>query len=221
MSPIESTLQYIMTRIVTGKLALLMVLLTLASFAGASGVTLQEGAVRFALLSSLVIWFRLWDDLADREADRQMHSERILVQAQSLTPYYMLFAALLVTSAVSAWMVTGDLWRIAGLAVTVVAFAAWYALRDRVSKNPVVRSHAVLFKYPLFVWLAAGPVSAERWPVLACVLVLVFAGLSLYEILHDPKVRANHWSQAMLVFGLFLFALALGGVTVFSVGGLL
>ena len=221
MSQFESTLQYFKTRLLTGKLALLVSLLTLASFAGASGVTLQESVIRFALLSGLVVWFRLWDDLADREADRHMHPERILVQAQSLTPFYMLWAALLITNGIAVWEVSGDLWRMAGLTVTVFTFTAWYALRDRVSKNPVVRSHVVLLKYPLFVWLVAGTVSAERWPVLTCTLVLVFVGLSLYEILHDPKMRANHSSRVVLVFGLFLFALALGGVTIFSVGGLL
>jgi hypothetical protein len=135
----------------------------------------------------LVLQFRLWDDLVDRERE----PERVLGRAPTLRPFYFLFGT--VTAAV---LLLDFEWT---YVVALLVFALWYRWLSR-NVHPVVCYHVVLLKYPLFTYVAA---SAG-----AFAMVLVYATIVAYEPLHDRSLRLAPVAVAGLLAWLALVALS-------------
>jgi 4-hydroxybenzoate polyprenyltransferase len=143
-----------------------------------------------AVAYALVLAFRIRDDIADREVDRQRHPGRITVAVDDVTPlasivYWTLgFAAALV--AVSPARLSGLL----VLAATVLLVFGWYRWRDALRPSRVVNAAVVLLKYPAIAFLAAiaGTSAApSRIPVVG--LTAIYLVACIYERLHDRGVH--------------------------------
>lgn len=210
-SPFDALLRYRRTRL-SGRLYLPLALLLLAAGAAAGGpMSAALWVGRFLLAGTLLVQFRLWDDLADLPHDRREHPERVLVQADSLTPFHaVLLAALIGSVLLLAWQ--GDVLRLLVFLALNAVFLAWYAGLRRVVPGVVLDYHVVLAKYPVFVFLLSAPPC--RAGTLAAVAVPIYLGLCVYEVLHDARLRACRAALAALV----LEAAALAIFVVFLAG---
>jgi len=177
----------------------------------ASAVEMVQG-LTLALL--LVVEFRLWDDLCDREQDCSEDPSRALCQAESLQPFVVVLVILALASAgPTVWMRSWP-----GVMVFLLihgALALWYAVRTVLSLGPVVNFHAVLLKYPAFGLILGMTPRGELSPALLPWLAVIYLGLCCYEVLHDPRLRSRRAAWIWLTIDSTLFvgigiALALG-----------
>ena len=104
--------------------------------------------------------------------------------------------------------------KIALLAGLDLAFFLWYRFRP---EHYVLAYHAVLLKYPVFVYLL---VPAPAFPELArrsVAMGMVYLAACVYEVLHDTRLRKTPLArralavEAVLLGGLGLAAIFHGG----------
>lgn len=134
-----------------------------------------------ALLAWLLLaCFRLRDDLADRERDRERAPERVLVRARSLQPFARAHALGLVLALVALLLVQGTLH---ARMLVWLGSAFEQAYRQTVGG----RHRWVLLKYPAFVLLLAERIDVET----AGIAALVYLSLALFERIDDPELAAR------------------------------
>jgi len=160
--------------------AVLLVIVATLAGKGWSGPTALAVDIMVAL--ALIIAFRIWDDLMDREHDRSKHPDRVVVRAPSTDPL-----------AVASWaVVTIALWMIAdrqGLRSVALLFVYMFVLvgsyRLRGSRTAAT-DRILLLKYGMFTlaligfpaaWTPRGLLSAAAAFLIACI----------YEWWHDPE----------------------------------
>jgi hypothetical protein len=157
-----------------------------ASGAEAASGTIGHGAVLSLLL--LLQW-RLWDDLEDRDRDRATHPNRVLVRT-SPTPFRR---ALIVLSAINAVLVAVGDSRVALVQIALlngVSCAAYRSARLRIPD--VAWRFAILpIKYPVFVTTLATVLGAPPPGRLVTVAAVSFASACGYEALHNWHVAAG------------------------------
>ena len=79
-------LAYARERLTPGRLVPAVLLVVLATLAGRGWTGPLDATEDAAIALALVVSFRMWDDLMDRERDRVKHPDRALVRASSLAP---------------------------------------------------------------------------------------------------------------------------------------
>jgi hypothetical protein len=218
MSATEVLAEYLRTRLPARRFVPLAAFLWGAAALGPG----RRGPLAILLAWGLVALFRLLDDLASARADAALHPERITVRAPRRWPFLALAFALLVFDL--AWLgATSSGIVVAVFAILGVAALAWYGrLQDR-CRSRLVRSRIVLLKYPIFVYLLAGPTPELPAASFVSTLALVYLTMALHEGLHDPQLRAEPGAFALLVgeaivlVGVAL-AVASGPVAVVAVG---
>ena len=146
---------------------------TAARLVAAAGVT-----------TLLLLQFRLWDDLEDRDRDRAAHPERVLART-SPAPFRRALVAIGLGNFV-ALAAAPSAAALTGLVVLDAAFFAAYRLRARASDR-VWRFGLLLAKYPSFVGLVAAAAGAPRTFRLALAMAAMYAAASLYEACHDRR----------------------------------
>jgi len=177
---------YLRTRLPPSRFGPLGLGLVLAALAGGPAPGAGSSLWQLALAASLLLQFRVWDDLADRERDRRRHPRRVLVTARRLGRFQML-RALAAGAAVLLVAVGPDPGRrLAAYGLLVLALALWYGHGRRRWRQPVLGYHIVLAKYPVFVYLLSAS-SARPLPRLLAMLS-VYLALCVYEVLHDAEV---------------------------------
>lgn len=138
-----------------------------------------------SLAVMLLLQFRLWDDLEDRERDRSVHPDRVLVRSQA-APFRVVLSALTIGN-LALFAIVGSGAALAGLAALDLAFwLAYRRLRPRVPES-VWRFHVVLVKYPAFVSLLATMTGAQTKGRLLAAALLVYACACAYEAVHDRR----------------------------------
>ena len=137
--------------------------------------------VLFALL--LLAEFRLWDDLADRDADAASHPTRVVVRAVSLRPLVAVTFALAVVNVIMAVTLVGGPVAPASLIAVHLALGLWYARRRR---RTLAGDQLLLAKYPAFVVIVAGARVLDATLLVAVAALLLYAAASLFEAWHDP-----------------------------------
>jgi len=153
--------------------------------AGGSPV-LTSSVVAVGLAVMLLLQFRLWDDLEDRERDRIRHSERLLVRSD---PAPFRFICMLLTIANPLLLATAGSSTAAAVLVSLDLFfwLAYTSLRSRLSDR-VWRFQVLLLKYPVFVGLVAGALGPMPvWRLLAASGAVYLCAWA-YETLHDPQL---------------------------------
>ena len=134
------------------------------------------------LITLLMIQFRIWDDLEDRERDRIQHPERLLVHTET-APFRQALAALALLN-VALMVASGSRLAIIGLIFLNLAF--WFAYRHMRPQIPdfIWRFQVLLFKYPAFVVLVAAACGTPRVGRLTAVALVIYACACVYETLH-------------------------------------
>jgi 4-hydroxybenzoate polyprenyltransferase len=173
---------YARERLTPGRLlpaVLLVVLTTLIGRGWAGGMPI---ATATAAAFGLVIAFRIWDDLIDRERDRARHPERVVVRASSTKP---LAAAALIVGLAAAILVEltrgwGSLALLAGY--TGILAASYSAGGPR----HAAREWILLLKYGVFTLALIGmPAGLTTRGLLSA--AAAFAAACVYEWLHDAE----------------------------------
>jgi 4-hydroxybenzoate polyprenyltransferase len=177
---------YLRTRLPASRFGPLAVGLVLAALAGGPAPGPGRLAWQAVLAASLLLQFRVWDDLADRERDRRRHPRRVLVTARSLGPFHALGGAAAGAGLLLLAAGPDPGRRLAVYGLLVLALALWYGAGRRRWSQPVLGYHVLLAKYPVFAYLLGGA-PARPLPRLLAMLSL-YLGLCVYEVLHDAEV---------------------------------
>lgn len=101
-----------------------------------------------------ILAFRLWDDLADRDYDRQHYPGRCLTRTTKTIPFFTSLWLLLAALTLLLYSFEG-IWRALAFLILIVAFFVIYRLTARQPKLRSLRVTLVLAKYPAFVLLLA------------------------------------------------------------------
>lgn len=162
------------------------------------------GAVaRVGIVGLLVLQFRLWDDLADREHDGMHHPERVLPRSTQLHCFHLLLATLIAVTL--AWLAALDqgISRMIAYGGIAAMLALVYFLPLALPHGRFLRAQLVLLKYPCFILLPlASP--GQRVPLagaMACYLTL-----SLYDWM-DNKAQEGRLrlAQACITTAVTIF----------------
>lgn len=201
-------------------LPLALLVFVVGSVGLGAAMTPWSAAGGVVIAYAIVLLFRVWDDLADRRVDRELHPERVMVQAATTAPFVALVVALaLIVVALLALRDSRGV-DLGVLIVLALALAAWYAIRDRIGATPLASAHVILLKYPAIAFIASPPSSDARpatMPLLAA-LGALYLGLCIHEMLDDPILRARRdtpWVLAAefgLLAGLQLLTLSTAGI---------
>lgn len=162
----------------------------------------------------LILAFRVWDDWMDRDADRTLWPDRVMVRGHAARPFLILGVAaaalalallvlrvLLVSPPASAVGVLPG--HAMPLAAACVLLAVWYRAR-RANVTALANTHVLALKYPLIAAVAAAP--AVPWPTPAWTpdagapLLALYLGVTAWDSLTDARVRA-HGAARWLVAG--------------------
>ena len=180
--------------------------------------TIRAAAIGCILAYTLVLVFRIADDLVDLDNDRLHHPVRVLVQASSVTSI-VVFAFVIAIGDITiiTWQPRPG-FRLATLGSISLFLGLWYYLRARLHLSPLVSAHGVLIKYPVISLLTCA-----SWDRLTLNTVLpsfgaLYLGLCIYEQLHDRTIRLSRGSawifaaEVMLLVGLPLLMISTGGL---------
>lgn len=161
------------------------ILLTVAAFWSVANATGLRLAVTLLLGIALVVQFRLWDDLEDRDRDRATHPMRVLVNAPT-EPFRILL--LLLTASAIAFSAGHRAALVATLVLNAAGWCAYRLARRRISLNGW-RFGLLPLKYPGFLTVMAfslGDIIPVRLAVAAATTYVCATG---YELLHDSPAR--------------------------------
>lgn len=166
----------------------------LAAFLCAAAATVppsfpwRNAAVAMLPALLLLLQFRVWDDLADRQRDAVTHADRVLVTSGSVTSYQWLVIVTAATNILIAATFAMLLHAMVFVALNILLLA-WYGwLRDYL-RHPLLHSHVVLLKYPVFVWVLNGIIGAKPSRYLGYLMLLTYFAFCVYEMLHDPILQ--------------------------------
>jgi hypothetical protein len=187
--------------------------------ASAAAPSMEPRAVAraLALALGLLLQFRLWDDLADRERDARDHPERVLARAGRPRSFRLALLACGACNAALALAAPRPLAALGALTVLTALYLAWYAgLRNRV-RSPLAAAHLQLFKYGAFVLVVSGrPLDPGAREALGA--ALVWLSFCAHELLHDERLRARRPAPAVLALDAALL-LAAGALAARAGGG--
>ena len=206
MSRSKALGQYLCNRFPVMQFVPLAVFIAAAGLAPAPPGLLSEWAVAAALALILVLQFRLWDDIADRERDRISHPERILCQTRDIKPFLIAALSLSVLSGLLLAWYHGQNARSAAYLLLCATLFAWYRLRPAPTAPGLLNSMLILLKYPGIAWLVSTPGAAPGTPLLISCLFSVYLIFIIFEILDDHSLRqlAGAISSLLASFGLLL-----------------
>jgi hypothetical protein len=140
-------------------------------------------ASTFGLALVLLLQFRLWDDLEDRERDRRLHPARVLARANP-TPFRRV-SVLLAASNILLVAIAGSRVAVLGLACLDLFFWIAYGPLRRRLPDRVWRFQILLVKYPVFVALLATALGTPLRMRLTTAAIAVYLCACAYEALHD------------------------------------
>ena len=176
--------------------------------AGGSLPTIRDALIGCVLAYTLILIFRIGDDLADLSSDRLRHPERVLVQASTVTPI-IVFASVL--AAGDVLLMLRQPLSIAVFFALSLFLALWYRWRALLHAGPLVSAHVVLIKYPVISLLTCA-----HWDKLSQHTALpafgtIYLGLCIYEQAHDRVVRESRGAQWIFAAEVVVLMLSIGG----------
>lgn len=179
---------YAATRIASARIGLLWLSLTGCALAVSVWPVMAYAVTPAVLAALLIVQFRFWDDLADHRYDAHHHPQRVLVSTVHGHKFVLLCIAVALPIVWALW-VWRDPARLLGYAALCAAMGMLYTASPQWPR--VARSHLVLLKYPVFVWLCAISPQAHRTVMIGTALWLV---LALIDMHGDRSMRSNsHW----------------------------
>ncbi len=200
-------LRYQKTRIPWVIFAPLALFLCVASAIGRWPFDAAAWCLNWGVALSLVVQFRLWDDLADVGSDRLIHPGRVLCQTKSLQIFWGILGLLLIvnTLLIASYKSTLSL---GVFLILNVSYLMWYSIPRKLTSDMIVSHSIVLAKYPVFVFLLSGSHAAERAGLqLGYGMVVTFLCFCAYELQHDQRLRATHHATSLLAYEFFALVL--------------
>ena len=175
-------LAYVGERLRPGRLLPAVFLVVLTTLMGRGWPGWMPIATAMVAAFGLVIAFRIWDDLMDRERDRARHPERVVVRASSTRPLAVVALILGLTAAILVGLTRG--WgALALLAGYTAILAASYAAGG---PRHAAREWILLLKYGVFTLALIGiPAGLTTRGLLSA--AAAFAAACVYEWLHDAE----------------------------------
>jgi 4-hydroxybenzoate polyprenyltransferase len=173
-------LAYARERLTPGRLLPAGLLVVAATLIGRGWSRDAGTASDVAVAFGLVIAFRMWDDVMDRERDRSKHPERVVVRASSTTPLIVAAAAVAIGAAILVGSARGFA-SLSILAIYTAVLAASYATRGA---RTAIREWLLLLKYGVFTLALIG-VPAAWTPRALLSAAGAFAAACIYEWWHD------------------------------------
>jgi hypothetical protein len=159
---------------------------TAAAWAAGTSLGVVSIAATFGLALVLLLQFRLWDDLEDRERDRRLHPSRVLVRANPAPFRYA--CGLLAAANILLLVVAGSRGAVQGLACLNLFFwIAYGPVRGRLPDR-IWRFQVLLIKYPVLVGVLATALGAPIRLRLFTAAVAVYVCACAYEALHDRQI---------------------------------
>ena len=171
-------------------------LLVVAAMAGGRSLNPIEAGLSLLLAITMLLQFRLLDDLADRNHDRVHHPNRVIVQAPTLQPFLGLAVVCAIVSAALIVRGSGSMTGLLVFLALNVSLLLWYTLFRRWATSRMLAYHVVAAKYPVFVYLL-GTEGRPGWNLLLA-MALVYFCFSAYEVLHDRQLQAEPWAEKTL-----------------------
>jgi hypothetical protein len=191
MSPLELVVAYLRQRARLRVLVPLSVLMGLTGdlFAAPFSATLSAPVASLQALG-LVLAFRVWDDLEDREADRVRHPDRVLVSAPTAIPLYVLGGALSLLSIAPLVASEFALRRLAAIGIAAALLSIWYGARSADRSRHTLGEHILACKYPLIAYAVAPDFpAAVVTPRVTILLVVLYLLICVYEYADDVELR--------------------------------
>jgi 4-hydroxybenzoate polyprenyltransferase len=195
------------------------ILIAAAGSAAVGSLPTVRGAILGCVLAyTLVLVFRIVDDLADLRSDRLRHPGRVLVRASSVAPIVVVALAIAVADIPIMLSQPRPGTRIAVFGAISLFLGLWYHWRARLGVGPLAGAHVLLLKYPVISLLTCA-----RWDDLTMHTALpsvgaIYLGLCIYEQVHDRAVRESRgapWifaAEVGILAGLPLLMLSTGGL---------
>ena len=185
--------------------------------AGGRLPTVREALIGCVLAYTMVLVFRIGDDLADLNSDRLRHPGRVLVQTSNVTPIIVLASMIAAGDILLMLRQPQPVARVVVFFAISLFLALWYHWRARLRAGPLASAHVVLIKYPVISLL-----TCVRWDELSQHTALpafgtIYLGLCIYEQVHDRVVRESYGAkkifvaEVVLLAGLPLLMLSIGG----------
>jgi len=164
---------YARERIAVPRVPALAVFLAAAGFLVQPPLGAADAALRVGLLVLLVVQFRLWADIADRDYERARHPGRVLTRHRGRASAFLFVLAVLTAPIVTLLSALDDsARRIVAYGVLALAFAVVYGSRAS-SHGRVMRKAWLLLQYPAFVLLAVPQPATPHALVAAAVVYLL------------------------------------------------
>lgn len=168
----------------------LTVFLSTAIITAANELALGKLVIIIAIALSLVIQFRLWDDVADLPRDRVDHPDRVLCSAESFTHFYvMLIGLCLLNIAMTEIFISRR--ALIVLILLNIAYLAWYDGLRRAGTGTICGYHVVLLKYPAFVYLLSQQFADQGWLPVAFAMGIVYFCFCAFEVLDDIRLHST------------------------------
>jgi len=200
--------RYAITRLLTLRVGMLILLVFTASAITSSDRTLFEMTVTGSMLVLLIFQFRFWDDLADVSFDREYFPQRILAQCEHHQMFYPVVLLLAAASGGVIFVWRAE-WQTLVYLLLLASFVFLYRIFASREVHRVIRTHLVLLKYPAFIFVA--PTTGNLY-FAACIAASVYFCLTIFDLLSDPALahfNARHWiiSSEVILMLLLLGAL--------------
>ena len=237
---IETLRQYLASRLPVRLYVPCAALLVVAGLAGGRALNATELAVSLLLAFTLLLQFRLLDDISDLPHDRQAHPDRVLVRADSLGPFRALLAVSCLFNLALLALQAGPAHRLGVFSLLTTAYFLWYCIPKRgqdsfvrstqravtanesrplFAASKVIGYHFVAGKYPAFVFLLSGD-GGSRWS-LALAMALVYLSFAIYEVLHDRSLQTTPGADKALRLEIGALFVVSALMTLDLVGGVL
>jgi len=152
--------------------------------------TLAAIAIAAVEALGLVLAFRIWDDLEDRDSDRTRHPDRVLASASTTAPFKLLGLAFATASLVPLFSTPFLLRRLAGLLIGIAILSIWYGVRSTSRRRHALGEHILAIKYPLIAYAVAPELPADVvTPRIVAILAAVYSLVCVYEYAEDAELR--------------------------------
>lgn len=136
----------------------------------------------------LVMAFRVWDDLEDRDRDRVLHPGRTMPSDRRTVPFVALSLAFTVAALIPITGGANVRARLVSLCAAAALLMIWYRLRPTSGGG----SYVVLLKYPLIAYATAPglmPSPGSLGPRGFSALAALYVAIGVYDAVDDRSLH--------------------------------
>lgn len=206
----EDLWSYLHSRLLTVPMLLLLILLLSAAWLPSIPGDAKTIVIQILITANLLAMFRLWDDLSDLVKDLTTKPARILPQTSHQVSFRWTCGILGITC--FSMLLLSNPENSIGFLFLTALFTIYYKLPWR-SSWPRLSYHLLMFKYPCFIALICISQDQPVRPAHLMLMLLTYLILCIYEVVHDPQLRADTRCRTIAKIELFLAAVIVTGIT--------